>query len=128
MFLYTIVNVKEYETDPKVDIQFKSSESGPSGGLITTLEIYNQLTKKDLTHGKKIAGTGTIEVDGTIGQIGGIKHKIIGAEADDAEYFLAPSGKNYEEAKAYIKENKLNIKLIEVKSIEDAIKKLEVLK
>ena len=120
--------VKEYETNPEVNIKFKASESGPSGGLITTLEIYNQLTKKDLTHGHKIAGTGTIEPDGTIGPIGGIKHKIIGAVSDNAKYFLAPAGENYEEAKKYVKEKKLDIKLIEVKTIEDAIKKLEVLK
>lgn len=120
--------VKEYETTPVVDIKFKRSESGPSGGLITTLEIYNQLTEEDITKGYKIAGTGTIELDGTIGQIGGIKHKVLGAESDKADYFLAPSGENYEEAKKYIKENKFKIKLIEVKTIEDAIEKLEGLK
>lgn len=120
--------VKEYDTTPPVNIKFKRSESGPSGGLITTLEIYNQLTKKDLTKGYKIAGTGTIEPDGTIGEIGGIKHKILGAVSDKADYFLAPSGTNYTEAKKYIKEKKLKIKLIEVKTIQDAIKKLEGLK
>ena len=120
--------VKEYDTDPPVNIKFKSSESGPSGGLITALEIYNQLTKDDITNGYKIAGTGTLEPDGTIGPIGGIKYKIIGAEADKADYFLAPAGENYEEAKKYIKDNNYKIKLIEVKTIEDAIKKLEGLK
>lgn len=120
--------VKEYDTNPPVNIKFKSSESGPSGGLITALEIYNQLTKDDITNGYKIAGTGTLEPDGTIGPIGGIKYKIIGAEADKADYFLAPAGENYEEAKKYIKDNNYKIKLIEVKTIEDAIKKLEGLK
>ena len=120
--------VKEYETDPKVDITFNKSESGPSGGLITTLEIYNQLTKKDLTKGNEIAGTGTIETDGTIGQIGGIKYKVLGAEHGKAKYFLAPSGQNYKEAVKYKKEKKLKIKIIEVKNIKDAINKLEGLK
>ena len=120
--------VKEYETDPKVNITFNKSESGPSGGLITTLEIYNQLTKKDLTKGNEIAGTGTIETDGTIGQIGGIKYKVLGAEHGKAKYFLAPSGQNYKEAVKYKKEKKLKIKIIEVKNIKDAINKLEGLK
>jgi len=120
--------VKEYETNPTVNIEFKSSESGPSGGLITTLEIYNQLTKKDLTKGKKIAGTGTIEADGTIGQIGGVEHKILGAESDHADLFLVPAGKNYEDAKKYKKEKNLKIKLVKVKTIEEAITKLEELK
>lgn len=120
--------VKKYDETPKVDIEFKPSESGPSGGLITTLEIYNQLTKKDLTNGLKIAGTGTIEPDGTIGEIGGVEHKILGAEQDKADYFLVPSGNNYKDAKKYKEEKKLKIKLIEVKNIKDTIKKLETLK
>ena len=117
--------VKEYETDPKVNIDFRKKESGPSGGLITTLEMYNQLTKKDLTKGYTIAGTGTIEEDGSIGQIGGIEHKILGAVAAKADYFLSPAGDNYKDAKKYIKKKKLKIKLIKVNSIQDAISILE---
>lgn len=120
--------VRKYETDPEVKIKFKSSESGPSGGLITTLEIYNQLTKKDITKGLKIAGTGTIEEDGTIGEIGGVEHKILGAADDKADVFLVPSGDNYKDALKYKKEKNLKIKLIEVKTIEDALNKLEKLK
>ena len=119
---------KTYETKPPVKIKFKSSESGPSGGLITTLEIYNQLTKKDITKGLKIAGTGTIEEDGTIGQIGGVEHKILGAESDKTDIFLVPSGENYKAALKYKKQKKLKIKIIEVKNIQDALKKLEKLK
>ncbi|MBQ6323660.1 MAG: PDZ domain-containing protein [Bacilli bacterium] len=119
--------VKEYNTDPEVKIKFKSDESGPSGGLITTLEIYNQLTEKDITKGKKIAGTGTIEEDGTIGKIGGIKHKILGASKEKADIFLVPSA-NYKTAEKYKEERNLDIILIEVKTVEDAIKKLENLK
>ena len=117
--------VKEYKTNPKLDIKFKHSESGPSGGLITTLEIYNQLTKKDLTKGKTIAGTGTIEPDGTIGQIGGIEHKILGAHHAKADIFLCPGGNNYKDAKKYVKTKKIKIKLVKVTNIKDAINKLE---
>lgn len=120
--------VKEYKTTPKVDIKFNKSESGPSGGLITTLEIYNQLVKKDLTKGHTIAGTGTIEEDGTVGQIGGVEYKILGAEKGGAEYFLVPAGQNYKDAKRYKEKNNLKIKLIKVKTIQDAIEKLEALK
>ena len=117
--------VKEYETDPNVKIQFNGKESGPSGGLITTLEIYNQLTKKDLTKGYVIAGTGTIEEDGTIGQIGGIEHKILGAASAKADIFLSPGGENYQDAKNYVKKKKLKIKVIKVDTIQDAITQLE---
>ena len=117
--------VNKYETDPKIEIKFERDESGPSAGLITTLAIYDKLTKGDLTKSLKIAGTGTIESDGTIGEIGGVKYKLLGAEAGDADIFLVPSGKNYEECVKIKKEKKLNIKLIEVSTIEEAIKKLE---
>ncbi len=116
--------VDTYKTDPKVNIKFKSSESGPSGGLITTLEIYNQLTKSDLTKGRKIAGTGTIESDGSIGEIGGVEYKLLGASEDKVDLFLVPEG-NYKDALKYKKKHKLNIKLVKVKNIEDAINKLK---
>lgn len=124
----TLQYVKEYKTDPTVKIKFKNSESGPSGGLITTLEIYNQLTKKDLTKGKTIAGTGTIESDGRIGEIGGIEHKILGASQAKADIFICPSGNNYKDAEKYIKEKKIKIKLIKVNNIKDAINKLNKIK
>ena len=117
--------ISNYETNPKLDIKFKSSESGPSAGLITTLEIYNQLTKEDLTNGYKIAGTGTIESDGSIGQIGGVEYKVLGASQDNVDYFLVPDGDNYDTAKKYIKEKKLKVKLIKVSTIDDAIEKLK---
>lgn len=119
--------INKYETDPKVSIKFKNSESGPSGGLITTLEIYNQLTKKDLTKGLKIAGTGTIEADGTIGEIGGVEQKLLGASQDNTDVFLVPEG-NYKDAVNYKKKHKIKIKIIKVKNIEDAIEKINSLK
>ena len=121
----SLQQVKEYKTNPKVNIKFNRSESGPSGGLVTTLEIYNQLTKKDLTKGYTIAGTGTIKEDGSIGQIGGIEHKILGAVSAKADIFLSPGGENYKDAKKYIEEKKLKIKLIKVETIQEAIEKLE---
>ena len=120
--------VNTYETNPKVKIKFKNSESGPSGGLITTLEIYNQLIKEDITNGLTIAGTGTIEEDGTIGEIGGVEHKILGAVKEKTDVFLVPAGTNYKQAKNYIKKNNYKIKLIPVKDIKEAINKLKELK
>lgn len=120
--------VKEYDTNPEVEIKFKSSESGPSGGLITTLEIYDKLTKGDLTNSLKIAGTGTVDSAGNVGSIGGVKYKLIGADAGDADVFLVPAGKNYEEAIKVKDEKKLNVKIISVKSVEEAVAKLSKLK
>ena len=111
-----------------VKINFKKTESGPSGGLITTLDIYDKLTEDDLTNSLKIAGTGTINEDGTIGSIGEVKYKLLGAVSDDADVFLVPSGENYKTCMEVKKEKKLDIKILEIKNIEDAIEKLEKLK
>lgn len=62
---------------------------GPSAGLMMTLEIYDQLkTDTDLTKGYNIAGTGTISLDGTVGRIGGISHKVVAADEAGADIFF----------------------------------------
>lgn len=118
-------SVTTYDVDPGVEFQFEKNESGPSAGLITTLSIYDQLTKGDLTKGKLIAGTGTIEADGSIGQIGEVEYKLLGAVDGGAQVFLVPAGENYQDCKKMKKEENLDIKLISVKNIDDAIKKLK---
>lgn len=65
---------------------------GPSAGLMFTLAIYDKLTPNSLTGGKNIAGTGTIDEDGNVGPIGGIRQKMVGARDAGAQFFLAPSG------------------------------------
>ena len=122
-----LINLKKYKTKPKVDISFASNEAGPSGGLITALSIYNKLVKEDITNGKIIAGTGTMEADGTIGSIGGIQYKLKGA-SKKADVFLVPEGDNYKDALRIKKEKKYKIKIISVNSLEDAINKFEALK
>ena len=118
-------SVTTYDIDPEVEFQFEKNESGPSAGLITTLSIYDQLTKGDLTKGKLIAGTGTIEADGSIGPIGEVEYKLLGAVDGGAQVFLVPAGENYQDCKKMKKEENLDIKLISVKNIDDAIKKLK---
>lgn len=117
--------LKEYKTNPVANIKFNKDESGPSGGLMTTLSIYNQLVKEDITKGLKIAGTGTIDENGTIGEIGGIEYKVLGAAKGKADIFIAPSGDNYKDAKKIIKKERLKIKLIEGKNFDQVIKELK---
>ena len=50
----------DLDTDVDIEISTKATESGPSGGMMMTLMVYNALTKQDLTHGMNIVGTGTI--------------------------------------------------------------------
>ena len=64
---------------------------GPSAGLMFSLGIYDKLTPGPLAGGRQIAGTGTIDDEGQVGPIGGIRQKLAGARADGAQYFLAPA-------------------------------------
>jgi PDZ domain-containing protein len=54
------------------------------------LALYDRLSPGDITDGRTIAGTGTIECDGGVGAIGGVEQKVAAAEARGAEIFLAP--------------------------------------
>ena len=87
----------EYDLDPEITIKFKNSESGASGGLMLTLTIYNAISGEDLIKGRNIAGTGTLNLDGTVGEIDGVKYKIMGANNSNMDIVFVPSA-NYEEA------------------------------
>ena len=74
-----------------IDIQFNIDDvGGPSAGMIFALGIVDKLTEEDLVRGRKIAGTGTISAQGSVGAIGGIEEKMIGAKRAGATIFLAP--------------------------------------
>jgi PDZ domain-containing protein len=118
------ISLKELETTPNVEVKTKSSESGSSGGLMTSLAIYNALTKEDITKGKNIVGTGTIDEDGNVGEIDGIKYKLIGASKKKADIFLCPE-ENYDEAIKVKKEKKLDIEIVKVSTLKEAIEYLE---
>lgn len=106
---------------------------GPSAGLMMTLEIVAQLSGEDLTRGYRIAGTGTIDGTGQVGQIGGIKYKLMAADKEKADYFLVPYDKkaglsNWKEAENAVKDLKLDLKLVPVASLKEAlefVRKLE---
>lgn len=93
---YCYAKYEILETYPKCDIHSINTQ-GPSGGFMQALSTYCTITENDLTGGKKIAGTGTISVNGNIGPIGGIKQKIITAIRNKCDIFLCPEY-HYEEA------------------------------
>lgn len=113
----------EYKTDPEIELKFKKSESGSSGGLMMSLSIYSAISGNDILKGRNIAGTGTIDIDGNVGEIDGIKYKIIGAVNDNMDVVLVPSA-NYKEAKEVIKEKDYDIELVEITTFSDAIEYL----
>ncbi len=120
----------------KVPVKIDAGEiGGPSAGLMFTLQIYNQLTKQNLTGGRKISGTGTMDPDGTVGPIGGIDKKVLIASQEGAKVFFAPDDpvtkailkvephyqNNYAIAKAAAKKIGTKMKIVPVKNLDDAL-------
>ena len=78
--------------DLPVDVKIQIEDiGGPSAGTMFALGIIDKLTPQDEVNGVIIAGTGTMDVDGTVGPIGGIRQKLAGARRDGATWFLAPA-------------------------------------
>jgi Lon-like protease len=127
----SLVDDKEIIVKPEVKVK-TDDIGGPSAGFMFSLEIYNQLAPGDLTKGYQIAGTGTIEVDGTIGPIGGIEQKIVAADKAGADIFLAPNEKgvknsNYQDAVKTAKDIKTKMKIVPVDTFDEAVSYLEKL-
>ena len=122
----SLLTTYEYTTTPEVSITSKASEAGSSGGLMMSLTIYNSLVPEDITDGKKIVGTGTIDIDGNVGEIGGVKYKLIGAVKSDADVFICPE-ENYEEAIEVALDKDYDIPIISVSTFLEAIEALEEL-
>lgn len=112
--------INEYDG---IDIGSKSNEFGSSGGLMLTLALYDKITDGDFTKGLKISGTGTIDEEGNIGEIDGVKYKLIGAVKNKSDIFLVPSA-NYEEAIKIKNNKKYNIKIIEAKTFKQVLEEL----
>ncbi|APV43677.1 PDZ domain-containing secreted protein [Dehalogenimonas formicexedens] len=99
-----------------VDITPEKIIGGPSAGLMFTLAVYDRVTADDLTKGYRIAGTGTIDINGNVGAIGGVQQKVAAAERAGARYFLTPA-ENFADASKAAE----NIIVIQVKTAQAAI-------
>jgi len=94
---------------------------GPSAGLMFTLGIMDKLQPEDLTGGKIIAGTGTIDDDGNVGPIGGIPQKLVGAKSAGAQLFLVPKDNCAEALKNAVS----GLPMAEVATVDDALTALK---
>lgn len=112
-------------TEPPFPIDINSGDiGGPSAGLMHTLAIIDVLSEGDLTKGNVIAGTGTIDpTDGAVGAIGGVKQKVVAAEAAGAQYILVPKD-NYASA---LEAPRNDIEIVAVASLAEALDFLESL-
>ncbi|MBP3765602.1 MAG: PDZ domain-containing protein, partial [Bacilli bacterium] len=116
-----------FDINPKVNVKFEENETGPSGGLMLALTIYSKINNIDITHGKKISGTGTIDEYGNVGEIGGVKYKLAGAIKNKMDIFLVPKGDNYKTAIKEKENNHYDIEIYGVDSFKDAIQYLKEL-
>lgn len=95
---------------------------GPSAGVAFTLQVYEELNH-DVLHGNKVAATGEIHPDGSIGPIGGIKQKTIGARETGVDAFLVPAGDNARDARRYAD----GLRIIPVETFPQALRALATL-
>jgi PDZ domain-containing protein len=114
-----VADIRADNPDQQVTIDVEDI-GGPSAGLIFTLEIIDQLTSGDLTKGYRIAGTGTISPEGIVGPIGGVQHKIVAANRENAQIFFVPQ-ENAKDATARANELKLDMKIVPVTTVDDAL-------
>ena len=94
---------------------------GPSAGLLIALTVYDLADPADLAAGRSIAGTGTINLDGEVGPVGGVDAKVVAARAAGASVFLVPEN----EAELAEEVAGDDIDVIPVATIEDAIAALQ---
>lgn len=111
---------------------------GDSLGLMAAIGLVEEWNHEDFSKAGKylIAGTGTIEEDHTVGSIGAIKEKLLAASKRHVDCFLLPKDKesyyfdglsNQEEAEAFVKERNLQLKLVPVRDLEEALRFLRSL-
>jgi PDZ domain-containing protein len=105
----------------KVSVNISDAIGGPSAGLIFALSIYDTLTPGSITDGQVVAGTGTIDAQGRVGEIGGIQQKIVGAREDGAQLFLVPPA-NCADA---LGSNHGSMRLAKAATLKDAISEVK---
>jgi PDZ domain-containing protein len=107
---------RDFDYPFQVDIE-SGSIGGPSAGLAFTLGVLDSLTPGELTGGRKVAVTGTIEIDGRVGDVGGVAQKTTAVKKAGADVFLVPAGE-YEIAKARAGDD---LTVIKVSTLQEAL-------
>jgi PDZ domain-containing protein len=127
----TIIGVWPADTRT-VDLPFEvdidtDSIGGPSAGLSFTLALLDEMTAGELTGGVKVAATGTIDGDESIGAIGALRQKTVAVKASGATVFLVPSAQTPEELSAARRVAGSKLRIVPVANLTEALKVLEEL-
>lgn len=116
-----LTHLYEYQLPKELDLETRDI-GGPSAGLMFALGIYNAFAEQDITRGLKIAGTGSINTEGRVGAVGGVKYKAIAAQRAGVHLLLVPA-ENYDEAKA----SAGSVRVAPVRTFRDALDALATL-
>ncbi|MDG4784656.1 PDZ domain-containing protein [Micromonospora sp. WMMD1102] len=133
----TIVSAATGNDPPRIGVEIEQRQphpfelkidlgdiGGPSAGLMFALGIVDKVRSEDLTGGKIIAGTGTIDDLGQVGPIGGIPQKLVGAKNAGAKYFLVPAD-NCEEA---VRNAQPGLPMARVGTLDEALTALDAIR
>jgi PDZ domain-containing protein len=111
------------DIDLPIDVAIDTGNvGGPSAGLAFALDVLEELGR-DVDKGRKVAVTGSIELDGTVGQIGGVKQKTIAVRRENIDTFLVPAGENAQEARRYAGD----MRIVPVRTFQQALRALATL-
>ncbi|QKS44210.1 PDZ domain-containing protein [Paenibacillus cellulosilyticus] len=117
VFGISVQTAYQYDVPRNVDYERPYAHiGGPSHGAMLTLTIIDQLTPNGVTHGWRVAGTGTIEPDGTVGPVGGVMQKAYAVHRTDAEVFFVPESE-VDEAKR----GAPDMRIVPVSTIDDIL-------
>jgi PDZ domain-containing protein len=121
----TIVGFYPFDTR-RVELPFEldidtGSIGGPSAGLAFTLTLIDELTEGELTGGGRIAVTGTIELDGSVGAIGGLRQKASAVAQTGVDVFLVPAAQGEEDIANAQQSGGPDLKIIPVATLEEAL-------
>jgi PDZ domain-containing protein len=119
-----IGSTRDLEFDFPVDVSIDAGDViGPSAGLAFTLAVLDVLTPGELTGGARVATTGTINLDGSIGPVGGVRQKTVAVREADIDVFLVPSVE-YEQAAAEAGDD---LTVVAVDTLDEALAALDEL-
>ena len=120
-----LIGVQLTTVNPSFDFPFEididtGKVGGPSAGLAFTLALLDLLTPGELGGGLRVAATGTIDIDGTVGVVDGIPHKAAAAREEKADIFLVPMD-GLDEARSHAG----RMRVFGVSNLDEALEALE---
>jgi len=127
----TIVGFLPFDTQ-RVELPFEldidtGRIGGPSAGLAFTLTLIDELTPGELTGGQNIAITGTIELDGSVGAIGGLRQKASAVAQAGVDVFIVPAAQGEEDIERARRSGGEGLRIIPVATVDEALAVLETL-